>query len=861
MGRLRLRLGVDLPRSTIVNPRHRMTDPIEALAQDLRYAARGLRKSAGFTLVAVLTLSVGIGATTAVFSVINGVLLRPLPYPDPDRLVAVSNVFPDSGSHFGLVSGSDVVNWRADNHVFDQLEFVSQPDIVAMSGAGYGERAAVQHMTWRVLTMLGIKSFLGAIPNDDLSEKRGQGVLISYEFWKSHFGGDPKVLGQTVFVDTGAGPIVAVLEPGFDLFGTGVPDVYVIHGMSDVVDSGIGDVRWEVAVGKLKRGISIEQAQAAMNVTQRHLAQVFPETYKNVGVRVDPLQKRLFSHWAGVYYPLFGIVGLVLLIACVNVANLLMVRGDARRKEIGVRVAMGANKGTLIRQVLTESVLLSLIGGLVGLLLSFLSVRIFNMWAPFWFPRETSVLVDGRVLLFTFATCVLTGIGFGLIPAYRPVRTNLNECLKEGTRSTTTISRHRTRNTLVVTEIALSLVLLIFAGLMINTLTRILRTPPGFAPEHLLTAQVRLTGDKYINASPPTDPNFNLILPPVGRFCDRVLERFRSTPGVEDVAIIDWLPLLDGTGDIAQYAWPGFTIAGQSVSTATEKPSVLREGVSSDYFPMMSIPVIRGRRITEQDTPSNAWVTVINQTMAKRYWPNQDPIGQAIKFDDSPDEKPRQIVGIVQDVKQFSLTIPAEPEAYVPYQQLSSRIYPGWTEARVHKSIVIRTHADPKALMQSMRRIISELAPESAIFGISTVERTVSQSVTFWRFLSHILELFAAIALLLAVIGIYGVISYSIRERRHELGLRMALGAQPSQVLRLVLRQAMVVCVTGVAIGLVSSFAATPLISRFLYGVKPNDLMTFVLVSSVLITVTFFASYVPARRATKVDPMQTLRHE
>src|SRR5947207_2427037 len=280
-----------------------MTDLIEALAQDLRYAARALRKSPGFTLVAVLTLGVGIGATTAVFSVINGVLLRPLPYPDPDRLVAVSNVFPDSGSSFGLVSGSDVVNWRADNHVFDQLEFVSHPDIVAMSGAGYGERAAVQHMTWRVLTMLGIKSFLGAIPSDDLSEQRGsQGVLISYEFWKRHFGGDPKVLGQNVFVDTGAGPIVAVLEPGFDLFGTGVPDVYVIHGMSDVVDSGINDVRWEDAVGKLKLGVSIEQAQAAMNVTQRHLAQVFPETYKNVGVRVDPLQKRLFGHWAGVYY-------------------------------------------------------------------------------------------------------------------------------------------------------------------------------------------------------------------------------------------------------------------------------------------------------------------------------------------------------------------------------------------------------------------------------------------------------------------------------------------------------------------------------------------------------------------------------
>jgi putative ABC transport system permease protein len=554
-------------------------------------------------------------------------------------------------------------------------------------------------------------------------------------------------------------------------------------------------------------------------------------------------------------------VALVLLIACANVANLMLVRGDGRRKEIGVRVALGANRRSLIRQLLTESVLLSLIGGAIGLLLSFVGVKLFDLWAPAWFPRETAAIVDSRVLLFAFSTCVLTGIAFGLIPAYRAATTNVKESLQEGGRSTATISRHRTRNTLVVTEIALALVLLICTGLMINTLTRILRTSPGFAPGHLLTAQVRLTGDKYVNSTPPTDPNLNLILPPVGQFCSRVLDRFRNTPGVEDVAMIDWLPLLDGVGDSAQYASPGFSIAGQSVSTAGEKANVFREGVSSDYFGMMSIPIIRGRGVTEQDTASNAWVVVINQAMAKRYWPNQDPIGQEIKFDDSPDEKPRQIVGIVEDVKQFSLTMPAEPEAFVPYQQLSSRIYPGWTEARVHKSIIIRTHADPEALMQRMRRIISELAPESAVFGITTVERTVSQSATDWRFLSQVLELFAAIALLLAVIGIYGVISYSIGERSHELGLRMALGAQRGQVLGLVLRQAMVLSLIGVVIGIAGSFVATPLLSRFLYGVKPHDVLTLVLVSSLLMAVTFVASYVPARRATKIDPMQTLRHE
>jgi predicted permease len=835
-----------------------MTDAIEALAQDLRYAARGLRNTPGFTLTAVLTLAIGISGTTAVFSVINGVLLRPLPYPDADRLVAVSNVFPKDESHLGLVSGSDVANWRADNHVFDRLEFVSHPDIVAMSGAGFGERVAVQHMTWRLLTMLGIKSFMGTIPDDDLSEQRGSpGVLISYEFWKRHFGGDPKVLGQTIFVDTGSGPVVAVLQPGFDLFGTGTPDVFVVHGLPDTVDSGINDVRWEDAVGKLKRGVSLEQAQAAMKVKQLHLAELFPETYKDVGVRVDPLQKRLFGNWANIYYTLFGVVALVLLIACANVANLLLVRGDGRRKEVGVRVALGANRGSLIRQLLTESVLLSLIGGLVGLILSFLGVKLFNLWVPVWFPRETGAIIDSRVLLFTFGTCVLTGIAFGLIPAYRAVRTNLAECLQEGGRSTATVSRHRTRDALVVTEIALAFVLLICTGLMINTLTRILRTSPGFASEHLLTAQVRLTGDKYIT----TDPGFNVILPPVGQFCDRVVDRFRSTPGVEDVALIDWLPLLDGVGDSAQYASPGFMIAGQSASTAAERPNVFREGVSADYFPMMRIPIVRGRGVSEQDTTGHAWVVVINEAMAKRYWANQDPIGQAIKFDDSPDEKPRQIVGIVQDVKQSSLTEPAEPEAFVPYQQLSSRIYPGWTEARVHKSIIVSTHADPKALMQSMGRIIAELAPESAIFGITTVERTVSQSATPWRFISEVLELFAGIALLLAVIGIYGVISYSIGERRHELGLRMALGAQRGQVLGLVLRQGMVLSLVGVMIGVAGSFAATPLLAKFLYGVKAHDLLTLVVVSSLLMAVTSVASYVPARHATKIDPMQALRHE
>jgi putative ABC transport system permease protein len=313
--------------------------------------------------------------------------------------------------------------------------------------------------------------------------------------------------------------------------------------------------------------------------------------------------------------------------------------------------------------------------------------------------------------------------------------------------------------------------------------------------------------------------------------------------------------------DAAQYASPGFTITGQSASTAAEKPTVLRQGVSSEYFRLMGIPVLRGRAVTEQDTGSNAWVVVINEAMARRFWQNEDPIGRTIKFDDSPEEKPRQIIGVVGNVKQFALTVDPLPEAYIAYHQVPARIYSGWTEARVHKSLILRTHFASKAMMENVRRTISELAPESAIFGITTVDQTVSNSAAPWRFLAQLLELFAAIALILAVIGIYGVISYSVGERRHELGLRLALGAQPGQVLGLVLRQAMVLSLIGVVIGVAGSLAATPLLAEFLYGVKAHDMLTLALVSSLLMAVTFVASYVPARHATKIDPMQTLRHE
>jgi putative ABC transport system permease protein len=831
-----------------------MTEWLEALTQDLRYAVRGLRKSPGFTTVAILTLAIGIGATTTIFSAINALLLRPLPYPDQDRLVRVSINNAKYPQYDGPVSWTDVAHWKAASDVFEQIEGVSGPDIVAMSGGGSGERVAVQQCNALLPAMLGVKPFLGSLPTDEKKDPVGFG--ISYEFWQRHFAGDPHVLGRTIFVDSGSAPIMVVLAPGFDLFETGPPDIFMFHGSANPAESAIGDPRWILAIAKLKRGVSIQQAQAAMDVAAQHLTQEYPEVYKAMGVHVETLQKGLFGWSSDTLYFLLAAVGSVLLIACANVANLLLVRADSRHKEIGVRMALGAGRIRLIRQLLTESLVLFCAGGLGGLFLSIWGIKLFDLVSPSWMPHTAKAPMDGRILLFTFGICILTGIVFGLAPAFRASKNDVNETLRSEGRTTASVSRHRTRNFLVIAEIAIALVLLICAGLMINTLTRILRTSPGFNPNHLVTAQVRLTGDKYVDSSDPGHPDLYVIHPPVALFYRQVLERLEALPGVEAAAFVDWLPLAEDT----QHAHPAFRMPGQAPNLPGETSAMSMDSISPNYLRVMGIPILRGRGIDEQDTESAPWVVVIDESMAHQIWPNQDPLGQVITFNNSPDERPRQVVGIVGKVKGRQLTNDSRPQAYVSHMQLPARIS-DFTEARLHKSVVVRTRFVTKDLMESMRKTIVELAPDSAVFGVTTVQQTVSDSAGPWRFFSQLLGLFAAVALLLAAIGIYGVMSYSVSQRSHEIGLRMALGAQPAQVLGLVLRQAMILSVAGVAMGAAASFLATPLLAGALYGVKPHDALTLTLVSLLLIAVTLFASYVPARRATQIDPMDTLRHE
>jgi putative ABC transport system permease protein len=829
---------------------------IETLGQDLKYAARRMRKSPGFTLIAVLSLAIAISANTTIFSAINAVLLRPLPYPDQDRLVTISNSSLRHPEFLGDVSAVDLARWRAENQVFEQMEVTSRPDLVAMSSAGNPERVGVQHVSPGLFSLLGMSAALGTLPSEPEIRRKGfDGVVLSYEFWQRHFGGEPKVLGQRIVVDNDAGTVVAVLNPGFDLFGKDPAEIFEVEGVPSPSESAEG--RWEIGLGKLKPGVTLQQAQASMDVVAHHLEQAYPEDNRGVGLSLRRLQQGLFGWTGRALYLLFAAVVFVLLIACANIANLLLSRADARRKEIGVRITLGASRWRLIRQMLTESVLLAMLGGIFGLILSVWAIKLFGAFAPRSFPHIEDVTMDSRVLAFTFAICVLAGVVFGLAPAFRASKTGVNDSLKDGGRSSGSASRHRTRSTLVVAEVALALLLLVCAGLMINTLVRVFRSDPGFNPNHLLTMEIRLTGKKYIDVSQWESTGLNVIRPQVGLFCGQVLERVKALPGVESAAVIDWLPMSEDAEHFPQ----GFTIVGQPGAPPGQRPRVLFSSVSPDYFRVMSIPVRRGRSLTEQDTENAPWVVVINEAMARKFWPHQDAIGQVTTLGTTPDERPREIVGIVGNVRQYELAEESQPEMYAPYPQQAAHSTATMAESRVHKSLVIRTSFLSKDLIESVRKAVTELVDDSPVFGITSVEQTVSNSARPESFFSQLLGIFAAVALLLATLGVYGVISYSVSERNHEIGLRMALGAQSGQVLGLVLKEGLALSLLGVAIGLAASFGATPVLSRFLYGVRAHDPLTLILVSLLLIGVAILATYVPARRATRVDPLVTLRHE
>jgi putative ABC transport system permease protein len=822
---------------------------------DLRYAVRTLLKSPGFVLVSVLSLALGIAANTTIFSVINAVVLRPLPFQHSDRLVTVYETAPAQGQPQSWTSTANFLDWGKQNVVFERMELISEGNNpVTSSGQGKAERIGIQYVTPGLFQTLGVQTILGRafLPEDDLEHS----VVLSYSFWQRHFGADPGVVGKSLSINGAASQVVGVLAPRFRFFGgESESDAWQAIDFNNPNWINRGG-RWLFAFGRLRPGVTVDQAQKSMEIIAGNLAELYPDTNKGHSVRLEPLRQTLMGDLPEVLYPLFGAVAFVLLIACTNIANLLLARISTRRTEIAIRSSLGAGRLRLVRQMFTESTLLALLGGGLGLLLSVWGIEVFVSLTPAWLANYQIVL-DRRVLVFTLGVSFLTGVAFGLIPAWQASKADPNQSLKEGGRAPGGAARQRTRSTLVVSEVALALVLLIGAGLMINSLLRLQRVDPGFNPQNLLALEVYLTGPKYLEKAEKREIDMNRITPGVGRFFQEAFERIRTLPGVQAVGFADWLPM---AGALNRSTTP-FSIAGRPIPQPAERPSVLFVSASPNYFDTMQIPLLKGRDISERDVESAPWVVVINRAMAERYWPNQNPLGEVITLGMVKEERPREIVGVVENIRQWDVSVEARPQIFLPYLQQTEICLGSRKQGRLHKGLVIRAPALSAGLKTAVQEAVADVDKDQAVYGLRTMDEIVASSMSFHHFYVTILSTFAVVALFLAAIGIYGVIAHAVNARTHEIGVRMALGAQSEQVLRMVLKQGLRLALLGVGIGLAASWAVTRLLANFLFAITAHDPLTFALVSLVLTCVTALATYFPARRATKVDPVVALRCE
>ena len=832
----------------------------ETLGADIRFATRSLMKNPAFLVVVVLSLALGIAANSTIFSVLDTFLYRPLPYPHPEELVVVwetESAHPDRTIPPPI---AELVDWQKQNHVFEDIALISFNDTASVSGLGEPRPLRVEYVTPNLFSLLGAKPILGRIFLPTEAQDRAQAIVISAEFWKRELNSDPQVLGKTFAIEGVVSTIVGVMQPHFAPFYGGRLDVWIpINAASSRYSARID--HWLMPVARVKPGVTLTQAQTEMDVVSGRLEQEYPAANKGVGTKVRPLHEDLYRFAGQALYPLFGAVAFVLLIACVNVANLLQFRTETRRKEFALRASLGAGRRRLIQQLLTESGILALSGGLLGIGLTFAGIKLLVVLAG-EFPNSTEITVDARIVLFTLGVSLLTAILFGLAPAMQASRPDLNVVLREGERKTTTTSGRLARHSLAVAEVALAMVLLVGAGLMINTIFHLQRVNPGFDVNHVLSMDLQLPeGGKYLERVPGGD--MEKTLPSVTAFYQRLLEKTNVLPGVESDAVIGALP----TRCCPEFY--SFAILGHPAPPPENRPRAGYSEVSSGIFSTLKIPLVKGRYLDEHDTEAAPWVVAINQSFARKFFPNEDPIGQQIllRYDPYPvDElRPRQIVGIVGDVKHFGLGEETPPFVYAPFTQQPAVFPGGAARAHLHKALVLRTPSGPmsglKNLGVSVKQALAEIDPNQPVTNIMTMEDVLSASLGDYRFYMELLGIFAGVAVLLAAVGIYGVMSYSVSERTHEIGIRMALGARPGDVLGLVTKLGFKLTSIGVAIGVALAFAVTRLISTFLFGVKPADPLTYAAVALSLAAIALLACYVPARRAMRVDPMVALRYE
>ena len=806
---------------------------MDTFLNDIRYALRNLLKRPAFTLVAAITLALGIGANTAIFSSVYALLLKPLPFPELERVVTVWATYPSKGVVRNEVAMANYLDWRAQNQSFEQVGLYTWWT-ANLTGVGSPERIQGMVVTANFFDALGVKPIMGRTFTEEENQPgKGAVVILTHNTWQRRFGGDPNILGKTITLDSAASTVIGVMPEKFSY-----PANAEIYSPIAITPRMAANRQFNsyYVVGRLKPGASVQSAQADIDNITARLEQQYPET--NTGSRAtvfpivaDTVRKYETGLWIGM-----AAVGFVLLIACANVANLMLARASGRQKEIALRAALGASRWRIVRQLLIESSIVALFGGALGILVAVWGIDALQAanpgdaakFAPGWHELG----INFTVLIFTIALSLFSGVLFGLAPALQVSKPNLNDALKEGSRQSSGQS-HRLRSSLVVVEVALSLVLLVGAGLFFRSFVTLFSTDPGFNPENVLTMSLILPTSKY------TDE------PKRAAFFADLIQRVKATAGVESAAAVNFLPLGGSNASDA------YLVEGEA------KPAPGNENLGGyrvctpDYFSTMQIPVLKGRAFTEQDKAGAPPVIIVNETLARKHWPGQDAVGKRMRFDAALDKAPwMEVVGVINDVKH-ELTLEVKPEFYLPYEQ------------DIWRSMVVvaRTSVDPASVAGAIRQNVWAIDKDQPVFDVRSMQEVRSLSVGLQQFNSWMIGIFAAVALLLASIGIYGVMSFAVTQRTREIGIRMALGARKTDVLRLVVANGMKLAFLGLAIGLVASWFLTRFISSLLFGVEPTDPLTFSAVSLCLLAAAFLACYLPARRATKVDPLEALRYE
>ena len=807
---------------------------MDSIIKDIRYGLRGLLKHPGFTAIVVITLALGIGASAAIFSVVNSVVLRRLPYRTADRIVAIQEL--NAAGKRAQVTSANFLDWRAQNTVFEQLAAIKTAT-TNLALSDHAERIDLAQTNANFFDVFGVTPQYGRlfIPQDERAGHEAV-VIVSNALWVRRFGSDPSLVGKPITLDGTNYTVIGIAPPGFqypDKTEVWLPPLKLVPEMfprQDVTQTrGMG---YLAAVGLLKPGVSLQQAASEMDTITARLRRQYPETNNKRFNRVVSLHEHLIGDTDKLLWLLLGAVTFVLLIGCANVANLLLASGASRQKEIAIRIALGASRPRVVRQLFTESAMLALAGGAVGLFVAYWGLAAITKLLPADFPRLNEIHMDLRVLGFTFAASVLTGILFGLMPALQVSRSDVHDAIRETGRGTAgSLRQSRFRQALIVVEVALSVVLLAGAGLLFRSFLRLQSVNTGFVSEQVLTA--RLTPSNYPNQAD------------YPKFYSQVLEKLGSVPGVQDAGLINTLPLDKGPTT-------GFRVEGREVTTQDKWPSVNYRTVTPDYFRAMGIPVVQGRTYTDRDDENAPRAIIVNQQVVHDIFPNENPVGKRITFGGTDGNKQPtwfEIVGVVANIRSLELREEPAAEIYFSFRQDS------WPAM----SLVVRSSVEPDSLAAAVRQVVNEVDKSVPVSDVKTMDHVVSASITQPRFNLFLLGLFGAVAMVLSAAGIYGVTAYGVTQRTHELGIRIALGAQVSDVLKMILGQGMAVIGVGLAVGLAAAFGLMRLLRSLLFGVGENDPLTFVAITLVLVFVALIACYIPARRATKVDPLETLR--